>query len=241
MEIDNIVQDLQGQGYAKFNLKNFTDFTIAEDELKILKANFADMPLDTYSEGNRLRNYIQVAWQNNEVTYGKFEPYQQTKRYNPVTGGVVRDYQNIGAEILKTALFNKIVKTDIDIVKNIEDMPPVEELMIGVHLFRYNAGKEPAYSSPAWLHKDDEDVVFMHLVDVSEDLVGGESIIAKHPKRIDRVLRMKKTFDTLVVNHRCFHAVTPMSVPEEYDDNAFLHRDIILVTFQKRETGESIE
>ena len=51
MEIDNIVQDLQGQGYAKFNLKNFTDFTIAEDELKILKANFADMPLDTYSEG----------------------------------------------------------------------------------------------------------------------------------------------------------------------------------------------
>ena len=42
MEIDNIVQDLQGQGYAKFNLKNFTDFTIAEDEanaLQLLKAS----------------------------------------------------------------------------------------------------------------------------------------------------------------------------------------------------------
>ncbi|MBV4365112.1 2OG-Fe dioxygenase family protein [Erwinia sp. BNK-24-b] len=240
MEINHIVQDLQGTGHAKFNLQNFEDFIIQDEELKLLKSRFPEMPLDTYSEGNRLRNYIQVAYQNDTLRYGKFEPYQQTKRYNPVTGGVVRDYQNISEEILNTRLFNEIVQKDIDIVKNIDDMPPVEELMIGVHFFRYNAGKEPAYSSPSWLHKDDEDVVFMHLVDVSADLVGGESIIAKHPKKIDRVLRMRKTFDTLVVNHRCFHAVTPMSVPEEYDERNFLHRDIILVTFQKRK-GEDFE
>jgi len=232
--IRDIADSLKQHGYSKYNLHESDNFQYSAEDLVQLKAQFPDMPLDTYSPGNRLRNYVQVNCQHDIISFGKFEPYQQTRRYNPITGGVVRDYQTISKVILDSPLFNQIVAEDIAVVRQLEDMPPLEELMIGVHLFRYSAGHQPAFSSPSWLHKDDEDVVFLHLVDVSPDLIGGESVIASQPKNIDRVLRLQKLFDTLVVNHNCYHAVTPMSIPDHYPEDALRHRDIILVTFQKR-------
>ncbi|MFZ1875374.1 MAG: 2OG-Fe dioxygenase family protein [Chania sp.] len=232
--INDIAEHLKQRGYSKYNLHESENFQYSTEDMTQLKAQFPDMPLDTYSAGNRLRNYIQVSCQQDKIRFGRFEPYQQTKRYNPITGGVVRDYQSISDVVLNSQLFNMIVAHDIEVVRQLDDMPQVEDLMIGVHLFRYSAGHQPAFSSPSWLHKDDEDVVFLHLVDVSTDLIGGESIIASLPKNIDRVLRLQMPFDTLVVNHNCYHAVTPMSIPDHYPQDALRHRDIILVTFQKR-------
>lgn len=232
--INDIAEHLKQCGYSKYNLHESENFQYSTEDMTQLKAQFPDMPLDTYSAGNRLRNYIQVSCQQDKIRFGRFEPYQQTKRYNPITGGVVRDYQSISEVVLNSQLFSMIVEHDIAVVRQLDDMPQMEELMIGVHLFRYSAGHQPAFSSPSWLHKDDEDVVFLHLVDVSPDLIGGESIIARQPKNIDRVLRLQKPFDTLVVNHNCYHAVTPMSIPDHYPQDALRHRDIILVTFQKR-------
>lgn len=234
MTIDNIIQRLEDEGFSRFSLQDFDDFEVSDIEIDILKAHFSFMPLDNYSNGNRLRNYIQVSIQNGNIKYGKFEPYQQSKKYNPVTGGVIRDYESINKKILELEVFNKIIRKDIEIVKNFKKVGLVDEIMIGVHLFRYKAGVDPAYSSPSWLHKDDEDIVFLHLIDVSDDLIGGDNIIAKNPKKIDYVFKLKNIFDTLVVNHNCYHAVTPMGIPDNYEKGKFLHRDIILVTFQKR-------
>lgn len=235
MTINNIIQSLKNEGHSRFSLEDFKDFNVNKLDVDILKSHFSLMPLDNYSNGNRLRNYIQVSLSEGDIKYGKFEPYQQTKKYNPITGGVIRDYESISEKILELDLFNQIIKKDIEIIKNIKEMSPISELMIGIHLFRYKAGIIPAYSSPSWLHKDDEDIVFLHLIDVSSDLIGGDNIIAKNPKKIDYVFKLKKIFDTLVVNHNCYHAVTPMGIPDHYEKNKFLHRDIILVTFQKRE------
>ncbi|WP_234257490.1 2OG-Fe dioxygenase family protein [Pectobacterium sp. IFB5596] len=63
-----------------------------------------------------------------------------------------------------------------------------------------------------WLHKDDEDIVFVHLINVSSNMLGGDSLIASHPRGIERVLRLEQLFDTLVVNHDKLHAVTPVNM-----------------------------
>jgi hypothetical protein len=110
-------------------------------------------------------------------------------------------------------------------------------MQIWVHLFRYKATvNSPAFSSPMWLHKDDEDVVFVHLIDRSKDMIGGDSLIAPDSKHIERVIKLENRFDTLVVNHQKFHAVTPVGLKENSKEK-FSTRDVILVTFQQMKGG----
>ncbi|MFU2318744.1 2OG-Fe dioxygenase family protein [Rahnella sp. PCH160] len=66
-------------------------------------------------------------------------------------------------------------------------------------------------------------------------MLGGDNLIAPNPKNIERVLRLETLFDTLVVNHDKYHAVTPVGCRKPGKTAV---RDIILVTFQRNE-GEA--
>nr|WP_230583888.1 2OG-Fe dioxygenase family protein [Xenorhabdus bovienii] len=70
----------------------------------------------------------------------------------------------------------------------------------------------------------------MHLINASSNMLGGDSIIASTPKKIEKVLHLEKPFDTLVVNHDKYHAVTPVGCSI---NGEIAIRDIILVTFHK--------
>jgi len=238
MNSRDIAQQLTEHGFCKYNLFASPGWTPDAVEVDRLIESYPHMALDPYSAGNRLRAYIQVRVEDGVLTFGKFEAYQQSRKYNPVTGGTVRDYPCIQPHILSSEVFQRMLKQDIEVVRAVEAIPAPESLMIGVHLFRYKAGQQPAYSSPAWLHRDDENIVFVHLVDRSPELIGGDSVIARNAREIDRVIRLEKRWDTLLVNHQCLHAVTPMAAPEWYGENEYVHRDVILVTFQIREEVE---
>ncbi len=126
-----------------------------------------------------------------------------------------------------------LIKNDIAFVNKYKEIGLPSETLIWIHLFRYKATEDaPAFSSPMWLHKDDEDVVFVHLIDSSKNMLGGESLIATDAKNIERVIKLEEVFDTLVVNHKKFHAVTPVGC-RAISSEDFSTRDIILVTFQK--------
>jgi hypothetical protein len=87
------------------------------------------------------------------------------------------------------------------------------------------------------LHKDDENVVFVHLINCSENIIGGDNVIATDAKHMERVIRLERTFDTLVVNHNKLHAVTPVGC-RGTNPNDVSTRDIILVTFQRKQDLE---
>jgi len=72
--------------------------------------------------------------------------------------------------------------------------------------------------------------VFVHLIHASDNMLGGDNLIAPNPKNIERVLRLEALFDTLVVNHDKYHAVTPIGCRQPGETAL---RDIILVTFQR--------
>jgi len=235
MNSRDVAQQLTEHGFCKYNLFASPRWTPDPVEVERLAASYPCMTLDPYSAGNRLRAYIQVRVDGEALTFGKFEAYQQSRKYNPITGDTVRDYPCIEPQILASEVFQRMLMQDIEVVRAVEGIPPPESLMIGVHLFRYKAGQQPAYSSPAWLHRDDENIVFVHLIDRSSELIGGDSVIARNARDIDRVIRLEKRWDTLLVDHQCLHAVTPMAAPEWFGENEYVHRDVILVTFQIRE------
>ncbi|MDE9481566.1 2OG-Fe dioxygenase family protein [Xenorhabdus bovienii] len=202
------------------------------DYLQELKNGYNNLILDPYSLGNRWRGYAQFRrLEDGTLIFGHFTPYKQTKKYNPDTGDIVRNYPLLPNSITENAILQSLLKDDIIFVEKYGKIGNLEDLTLGIHLFRYQAKFDsPAYSSPVWLHKDDEDVVFVHLINASFNMLGGDSIIASNPKKIEKVLRLEKPFDTLVVNHDKYHAVTPVGCSI---NGEIAIRDIILVTFHK--------
>ena len=210
-------------------------------QLNSLRKHFTNqLILDPYSNGNRYRAYAQCKYsENGDLQFGHFHSYQQTAEYNPDTGGTVREYPLINQEVLQNPLFVQIIQDDMNFVDQYNHIGHPSTLSIGIHLFRYKAfHNAPAYSSPIWLHRDDEDVVFVHLVNRSERLMGGENIIASDNKSIETVFSLINPLDTFVVNHKKYHAITPIGHQSE---EGFSFRDIILVTFQKMETATQHE
>ncbi|WP_254446291.1 3(1)-hydroxy-L-isoleucine 4-dioxygenase HilB [Pantoea sp. CCBC3-3-1] len=225
---------IPGKHYQSLDNMQFDNKESFVNELETFKKGFEELTLDPYSPGNRWRGYAQCQKNDKgEMLFGKFTPYKQTKAYNPDTGGIVRDYPLLPENITNNRLLQALLEDDFRLVEAYERFAPLESLTVGIHLFRYEAAVDaPAYSSPVWLHKDDEDVVFVHLVNASPNMLGGDSLIASHPRCIERVLRLEHLFDTLVVNHDKLHAVTPVGTRE---DSGVAQRDIVLITFQRNE------
>jgi hypothetical protein len=238
-------EDLAKDGYTFIPADVYYNTLLRERDAKELRADYLQLEtefgsglLDPYSIGNRYRQYAQlrVDPESTEFEYGIFEPYLQTKKYNPDTGDVVRSYPLISPELQDNLLLRRLLEVDIEFMRaypRIEADP--SELMVGLHLFRYLAyPDDPAYSSPNWLHKDDENVVFFHLVELSGNAVGGDNVIAPSAKKFDAVIRLTNVLDTLVVNQDKMHAVTPISTTTR-NPVAPARRDLLLVTFQLRE------
>ncbi|BES83855.1 hypothetical protein PEC302107_19020 [Pectobacterium araliae] len=155
--------------------------------------------------------------------------YFQTYDSNNVDGGKNRDFIDIPDEITNNELFKKTLLTDVDYIIN---KTKLNQFDIGVHPIRYVATeKHPSYSSPLWLHKDDEDLVFLHFLSKSDNAVGGDSIISKDGKSINIVKSLSTFMDTIVLTKEFFHAVTPLGCTQQ---NSTSYRDILLVTLESK-------
>lgn len=229
------VSDLTSNGWAfipgKYYMGRFALNFSEEGWKDALKFAYADLVRDPYSPGNRFRSYMQFSVINNEVVFGNYYDYQQTKEYNPDTGGVVRSYPKIHPALLADPVFYSLIESDLAFAKNYPKLGAFGDVDMGIHLFRYKATvDEPSFSSPIWLHKDDEDLVFVHHLRTSPGALGGDNLIAPNGRHIEKVLSLKSHLDTLVVDHQKFHAVTPLGAVSVEP----VFRDVILVTFQQR-------
>ncbi|MFP1766528.1 2OG-Fe dioxygenase family protein [Lonsdalea quercina] len=227
---------IPGAWYESLYIKDPYINESIDEETKQIIQHYEKLVLDPYSPGSRFSAYSQCQTNDyDNLTLGHFEPYFQTKNYNPDTGGIVRSYPLIPSDIVENKLFRLLIIDDIRFVKKYGEIGDPSKTIIGIHLFRYLATPDaPAFSSPVWLHRDDEDIVFVHLLSLSENAMGGDNIIATDGRHLERVMRLEKPLDTLVVNHAKLHAVTPIWCKETAKKETQCTRDIILVTFQRR-------
>lgn len=223
-----VSEKLSRSGYAhikrKFYLKK-----LDKKQLKIVQNTYKNLENDTYSDGNRQRAYTKLVWdvENNKAIKAENNNYSQSEDYNPKDGGKVRKFKDISLDYLNNPVVGKLVINNIEIAKNTDLVKFDPTLEIGLHQIRYRAKpNSPAYSSPMWLHKDDEPLVFVHLFNLSKNTLGGDNIIAYKNKPLN-VLRLAKPMETLVVNQAVYHAVTPMGTSNKKSS----YRDILLVTF----------
>ena len=63
---------------------------------------------------------------------------------------------------------------------------------------------------------------------LSRDAVGGDNLISRDCRSIDKIIQLQRPLEALVVDKSVFDAVTPLGSPPA----SYSFRDVLLVTFQ---------
>lgn len=225
--------------FKKHYIKNyFINDSVSKKYQILCKEIYPKLEPDPYSDEKiRFRSYQRfiLSVKDNNLRIDKENSYQQTYDANDLDGGKVRIFPDIPKELINSNFIYEVLNKDIKIIKeNFPHLLDQNEIHIGVHPIRYKATSEtPSYSSPIWLHKDDEPLVFLHFISKSENIIGGESILARNGRSIDKVLSLDKFMETIILTRNFFHAVTPIGSKNHNDSS---YRDILLVTIEKMES-----
>jgi hypothetical protein len=196
--------------------------------LKSLQESYFRLPADA-DGGQRYRAYRPFELSANGLRESEMQGYLQSPTYNYTEGGKVRTFEPIEPGIRQSDFLRRIIEVDAAFVRETGIVSFGGVVNIGVHQVRYQpvAGL-PSFSSPPWLHKDDEPAVFVHLLNLTANLTGGDSVLAAGKGNFQRVLKLLHPFDTLFLTQKIFHAVTPVGI----EAGAVGFRDILIVTFQ---------
>lgn len=229
VSVCSIAQEIHERGYAHRPASVYHEDS-ESSELELLKTTWSTLPKDTYSPGNRYRAHAKCEWSAVQQKALPIKPgaYFQSIDYNHVDGNKHRYFAPIESHFLNSRLLNHIIEKDAKIAHHLALVDLSGKFEIGLHQIRYQASpRSPSFSSPLWLHRDDERLVFSHLFHYSDNATGGNLIVAEDTSRINDVVCLKKPLATLVVNQKNFHALTPLGTSNQ--QQAF--RDILLVTF----------
>ncbi|KPN63551.1 hypothetical protein AKJ29_13015 [Aliiroseovarius crassostreae] len=189
----------------------------------------ASIELDPYSPV-RVRGMLKIAYDvdSDQITIKKDQFYLQSASANSTDGGVVRRFKVLPEQILEHAFFQAVWFKDKELLKDYADQTGMTKLDLSIHFIRYRV--EPggaSYSSPVWLHQDDEPLVFIHLVKLTENAIGADSVVSGMDDMPTGVYRLSEPFDTLIVDPTMKHAVTPLG-----STGGEAHRDVMLVNLE---------
>lgn len=186
-------------------------------------------------DGVRNRAYLKLIWnrQSDEVRLAKNQSYFQSAMSNVTDGGKVRQFAVMDKCILDFPIMKNVVSENLAMIRDFSPLKHHQELVLGLHFIQYKVNQYGAsYSSPDSLHRDDEPLVFVHLLNLTPNAWGGDNLIADlETKEITHVVRLEKPFETLVLTRDYYHAVTALGARE-----GEARRDIILFTVEPGET-----
>lgn len=218
-------------GYLLINSEHYLDQSAAQS-LKTLNRMFET---DLHADGPRNRAYLKLEWsrQDNRIAVANNQNYFQTAASNHQDGGKIRQFANMPADILKLPILQNILQNNVNIIAQYDPLSHYDQLIFGLHFIQYVAKEgEASYSSPVGLHLDDEPLVFVHLLELTKNALGGDNLIAQlSDQEIKKVVRLEQPMDTLLVNRNCYHAVTPLG-----SRRGISKRNIILFTIEPENT-----
>ena len=194
-----------------------------------------DIELEEDGNEFRKRAYLKLNWcrEKEEISVSRNQTYYQTAQSNHVDGGKKRKFKIMDHHVLDIPIVKSIITKNLEMIKTCPLLLTEFSLVIGLHFIRYQVKENGAsYSSPDWLHKDDEPLVLIHLINLSKSALGGDNLIANvADRKITNVVRLENEIETLALNKNVYHAVTPLGSKK---GTAF--RDVILFTVEPPHT-----
>lgn len=221
----------KGFGFISGNtyLNKITDLDVSFDEFKNLYSE------SLAPDGVRNRSYLKLSWnrESNQVAVDANQNYFQSANSNVDDGGKVRQFAKINPGILQSPIMKSILDQNIEFILNYQPLEDQKELKLGIHFIQYIAEEMGAsYSSPVGLHVDDEPLVFVHLIELTPNAIGGDNLIARlSDQEITNVIRLKNKLDTICLTQSTYHAVTPLG-----SESCLAYRNVVLFTVEPGHT-----
>lgn len=185
---------------------------------------------DPYAVNVRDRAMIKVEFNpfSQEIKKSDTQQYFQTYSANDSDGGKARNFPLIEESLLDIKLFKDIISKDSHWMKKYCEYSERKWLTLSIHFIRYKAEQGKAsYSSPVWLHVDNEPLVFIHLVRLTDNAIGADNIISGGDNKPTNVIRLETFMDTLIVDPNKKHAVTPLG-----SKKGTAYRDVMLINLE---------
>ena len=156
--------------------------------------------------------------------------YIQSDNANNIDWWKIRIFTSLKNNILKSIFIKNLINNNIRYL-NYNNLLLKWKNIFWIHFIRYNILPwKVSFASPRWLHKDDEEIVFVHLINKSTNLIWWENVLANSLDDISNVLNLDSFMDTIILTRKILHAVVPMWTSN--DKTAF--RDVIIFTVENK-------
>jgi hypothetical protein len=216
------------------NLINPVNYIKSPEDSESIKILMEFINKNVKPDGVRNRAYLKLIWNRllNEIKLAENQNYFQSAGSNIVDGGKIRKFAIMDENILNLSIMQNVIQHNLNFINKFSPLDNHQELVLGLHFIQYKVNKYGAsYSSPDFLHRDDEPLVFVHLLNLTPNTWGGDNLFANlETKEITNVIRLEKPFETIVLTRDYYHAVTPLGARE-----GEAIRDILLFTVEPRE------
>lgn len=207
----------------------------ALSDWKAFAESWDDMPLDQYmADGGRYRRrrYAVFSAQSStsEIKLEPHQPHYQSLDYNPLNGGVAREF----APFLQNTVQSHSMQAILKFCQMVfSELMPNIPWHIECHQFRIEANnQEQGKPTPEGIHRDGVEFVLVMMIKRQNISSGTTTMHDLELKTLDS-FTLTEPLDVAIVNdRRCMHGVTPI-VPIDTSQPAY--RDVLVVTFKRLE------
>lgn len=195
-------------------------------------ASWNGMPLDQYmADGGRYRRrryaVFSAGQDQSEIKLEAHQPHYQSLDYNPLNGGIAREFEQIQPEILQSDTLQRILNFGLQLF---DGLIPNAAWHIECHQFRIEASvTEQGKPTPEGVHRDGVDFVLVVMVN-RVNIFSGTTTMHDLERRTLDSFTLTDPLDCAIVNdRRCMHGVTPI---EPIDLGQPAYRDVLVVTYR---------
>ena len=196
-------------------------------------ASWNGMPLDQYlaldRRFRRRRYAVYAASGSDAITRQPHQPHYQRPEYNPLFGGIAREFEPIDASIGSGGSMMAILQFCRELFGALS--PQTRTWHIEAHQFRIEAtGANAGHPTPEGVHRDGVDYVCVLLV-CRHNMASGTTTIHTSDGGKLGSFTLTQPFDAMLLDDtRVFHGVTPV---QAVDPSQPAYRDVLVVTFRR--------
>ena len=239
MKQSNLVQAIEAAGFCFVPGESLQAWLLAQEDTALsdweaFAASWDGMPIDRYmADGGRYRRRryatLSAAGAEGELKLEPHQPHFQSLDYNPLDGGIPREFDPIPAEIMGGRTMGNVLRF---CQRAFGRLRPNTAWHIECHQFRIEAGDTGlGKPTPEGVHRDGVDFVLVMMVRRTNISSGTTTMHDLAQKKLDSFTLTNPLDAAIVDDRRCMHGVTPV---ERIDPTQPAYRDVLVVTFRAR-------
>jgi len=230
---NSICSKLEENKYAIIPQKEFIIPEYLNVPRKQLIKDWEKLGKDNYLKTGRNFRYRRFRYFYFLPESGKIVAFAPTSYYQPAeinkyAGDIDRIFESMKTKTINNPFFQELVQFDFQQLP-VSKKAKNEPWMVDIHQIRTVAtGAESGEPTPEGIHHDENDFVWVHLIN-RENVTGGISGIYSNKQQPLESCTLTKNMDSIVLwDPKVMHGVTSMQ-PKDQTKNAI--RDVLLICF----------